>query len=375
MITVVAAAQSPWLAAGWIVGHQAAPPGLVKPAMRRSPFGGRLPATPAASEPAPTQEEAPLDAWSAFCARLEGTQDDASTTTKSGVRAPRQMRRVWRKQLERHRAKPPQATSILGTPEARWLKGAQNPRLMRVVAGEARGRRLESPATLLRPMMSKVREAMFSTLGTLGVFGATRRVRVLDAFAGSGAVGVEALSRGAAFAAFVDVSSEACAVAERNAATCGYDSQRCRAFTTTAEAALAGAVLRRPPTTTTSGTTGIPYSGGGRPHPPPKVVGAGTEKFDVVSLTPPYEEVSYPALLRAVASSPVVNDDAVVVVEYPVELGTLPPVAGDNGELVGLRNRRYGRTVLAFYAFKPTGALPFHFHRDEFLEDPRRKRR
>jgi 16S rRNA (guanine966-N2)-methyltransferase len=70
---------------------------------------------------------------------------------------------------------------------------------MRVIAGSAGGVRLKIPPHDLRPSMDKVREAAFSALGEL-VFDA----RVLDLFAGSGAYGIEALSRGAAEAVFVD---------------------------------------------------------------------------------------------------------------------------------------------------------------------------
>ena len=72
---------------------------------------------------------------------------------------------------------------------------------MRVIAGEARGRRLEAlPGTeITRPTMDQVKEAMFSIL-QFELEGA----RVLDLFAGSGQLGIEALSRGAGFCTFVD---------------------------------------------------------------------------------------------------------------------------------------------------------------------------
>lgn len=90
---------------------------------------------------------------------------------------------------------------------------------MRVVAGTARGRRLEAPAgSSTRPTADRVREATFNALGSLGaVEGAT----VLDLFAGSGALGIEALSRGAASATFVDEDARALAVVRANLATAG----------------------------------------------------------------------------------------------------------------------------------------------------------
>lgn len=88
---------------------------------------------------------------------------------------------------------------------------------MRIIAGEARGRRLFAPDGLdTRPTQDRVRESLFNILGPL-VPGA----RVLDLFAGSGAMGLEALSRGAAFAALNDFSRAAVKVIERNAALTG----------------------------------------------------------------------------------------------------------------------------------------------------------
>ncbi len=75
---------------------------------------------------------------------------------------------------------------------------------MRIIAGEAGGRPLKSPPDGVRPTMDRVKAAIFSSLGEL-VPGA----RVLDLFAGSGGMGIEALSRGASSATFVD-SNERC---------------------------------------------------------------------------------------------------------------------------------------------------------------------
>src|SRR5207244_6503840 len=77
--------------------------------------------------------------------------------------------------------------------------GARARAVMRVVAGAFRGRRIEAPrGRATRPTADRVREAVFSILGPVNDY------RVLDLFAGSGALGLEALSRGAAEAVFVD---------------------------------------------------------------------------------------------------------------------------------------------------------------------------
>lgn len=93
---------------------------------------------------------------------------------------------------------------------------------MRVVAGSARGRRLVTPPGLeVRPTTDRVREATFNALGSLdAVVGA----RVLDLFAGSGALGIEALSRGAEHVTFVDRSAAALDAVQANLRSCGLGS-------------------------------------------------------------------------------------------------------------------------------------------------------
>ena len=85
---------------------------------------------------------------------------------------------------------------------------------VRVVAGDLRGRRIESPVgDATRPTTDKVREAVFNALGSLDVVDGAR---VLDLFAGTGAMGIEALSRGAAHCVFVESDRAALAVLRRN---------------------------------------------------------------------------------------------------------------------------------------------------------------
>lgn len=91
---------------------------------------------------------------------------------------------------------------------------------MRIIAGEWRGRRLQAPPGMdTRPTADRVRETLFSMLTSrLGSF---EGVRVADLFAGSGALGLEALSRGAAFACFVESDARAAAAIKANAVALG----------------------------------------------------------------------------------------------------------------------------------------------------------
>jgi 16S rRNA (guanine966-N2)-methyltransferase len=90
---------------------------------------------------------------------------------------------------------------------------------MRVVAGELRGRKIEAPeGKTTRPTTDKARQATFNALGSAGV---VIDAHVVDAFAGSGALGIEALSRGAAHCTFIERDRDALEVLKRNIDTLG----------------------------------------------------------------------------------------------------------------------------------------------------------
>ena len=93
--------------------------------------------------------------------------------------------------------------------------------VVRVVAGDLRGRRIESPTgDATRPTTDKVREAVFNALGSLDLVDGAR---VLDLFAGTGAMGIEALSRGAAHCTFVESDRRALEVLRNNLRTLGLE--------------------------------------------------------------------------------------------------------------------------------------------------------
>lgn len=90
--------------------------------------------------------------------------------------------------------------------------------MTRIVAGTAGGRRIEVPRTGTRPTSERVREALFSSLESTVQLGGSR---VLDLYAGSGALGLEALSRGAARAVFVEADRRAAGLLRKNVAALG----------------------------------------------------------------------------------------------------------------------------------------------------------
>jgi 16S rRNA (guanine966-N2)-methyltransferase len=134
---------------------------------------------------------------------------------------------------------------------------------MRIVAGEWRGRTIDAlPGLATRPTADRARETLFSMLASrLGSF---EDLRVADLFAGSGALGFEALSRGAASAAFVESDSSAAAILNRNAQKLGAD-ERVRI--------LRGSALALPP----------------------------SESFDLVFADPPYGPGSGSAVVQSVS--------------------------------------------------------------------------
>lgn len=108
--------------------------------------------------------------------------------------------------------------------------------MTRIIAGTAKGHRLQVPRTGTRPTADRVREAMFSSI-TSWLSARSRtwsQVAVLDLFAGSGALGLEAASRGAALAVLVERSERAAALIRRNAAACRLEQVRVLAASATA---------------------------------------------------------------------------------------------------------------------------------------------
>jgi 16S rRNA (guanine(966)-N(2))-methyltransferase RsmD len=174
---------------------------------------------------------------------------------------------------------------------------------MRVIAGEWRGRALKAPTWEgLRPTSDRLRETLFDVLGP-----SVRGARVLDAYAGTGAIGIEALSRGAAHVTFVERDARACRLIEQNLVSLG------------AEPRTRYAIIR------VDFADGRASLGGGA--------------FDLVIADPPYTADAAARALDAAAT--LAGPDTTVVIEHakrhapPAECGGLALkrtiVAGDSG--------------------------------------------
>lgn len=178
----------------------------------------------------------------------------------------------------------------------------------RIIAGAARGARLEVPGAGTRPTSDRVRESLF---GALEALSAITGARVLDLYAGSGALGLEALSRGAVSADLVERGRQAAAVTRRNAAVVakagGVSAARVHEGTV-------HAFLQR---------------------------SAGP--FDLVFTDPPYDLDDATMTADLVALAPLLAPDAVVVVERARR--STPPDFGAAG-LELFREKSYGDTTL-----------------------------
>lgn len=178
--------------------------------------------------------------------------------------------------------------------------------MTRIVAGTAKGRRIEVPPRGTRPTADRVREALFSALESrIDLSGA----RVLDLYAGSGALGLEALSRGAAHVTFVEADRQAAQVVRQNADALGFPAVR------VARAKVATLLA-----------------------------GEADGRYEVVLADPPYEVDTerLRTVLELLATHGWTDQGTVVVVERGAQSGELPWPQ----PWTSLHTKRYGDTAL-----------------------------
>jgi 16S rRNA (guanine(966)-N(2))-methyltransferase RsmD len=183
---------------------------------------------------------------------------------------------------------------------------------MRVIAGAAKGRRLRTlPGRAVRPTADRVKEALFSML--LSRFDLSGAV-LLDLFAGSGALGIEGLSRGAARAVFVEQDHRARRVLADNLAACGFG----------ARSRIVGRPVRQAII----------------------ALAADGNRFDGVLLDPPYGQALADTALSQLAAADLIAPGGWVAVEH----GAADAVDECYGSLRLTAARRYGKTAVALFA-------------------------
>jgi 16S rRNA (guanine(966)-N(2))-methyltransferase RsmD len=187
---------------------------------------------------------------------------------------------------------------------------------VRVIAGSAKGRTLRAaPGRKVRPTSDRVREALFSILGSrFDLEGAT----LADLFAGTGALGIEALSRGAGRVVFVESDREALRVLSSNLRALGF-ADRAEVLATPVEHALCLLARRR-------------------------------ARFDGMLLDPPYRQGLLEAALTSLARLDLLTPGGWVMAEAHVET----PLAEEYGVLRLTAVRRYGKTALALFVARPS---------------------
>jgi len=183
---------------------------------------------------------------------------------------------------------------------------------MRVIAGHLKGRRLRAPRGYgVRPTSDKVKGALFNIVGER-IAGA----RVLDLFAGTGGVGIEALSRGAAHVLFVEDDPDAKAVLSANLAACGLSKPQAETWARGGVSSLLSHLKRH--------------------HVDP---------YDFVFADPPYRHAPATRLLRPFLGGLALKPDGWLVIEHHrFDAPTAP-----EGSMTHIRDCRYGETVLTFY--------------------------
>jgi len=187
---------------------------------------------------------------------------------------------------------------------------------LRIIAGDLRGRRIRVPAgETVRPTPDRVREALFSILGP-----ELSGLEVLELYAGSGALGFEALSRGAVRATFIESDDAVRAVLSRNADDLGL-AGRCRILAGSVETLLREGSAR----------LGGPYG--------------------LVLADPPYSAPAGKELLRALEKPGLLGPAARVVLQRD-RRSVLAENAPRPGGLVRVRTTHYGRNCLEFYVFQ-----------------------
>jgi 16S rRNA (guanine(966)-N(2))-methyltransferase RsmD len=180
---------------------------------------------------------------------------------------------------------------------------------MRVIGGVARGRRLKVPkGQSVRPTAARVKEALFNILPR-----DFSGVRVLDLFAGSGNVSIEALSRGAEKTILIDESPRSVAVIRDNLDRLGL-SERAEVWTVPVFRAL-------------------------------KKLAKSRQRFDLIFLDPPYDRGWVETSLKAIAQYDLLSESGIAVAEHSPHEAVEPQY----GNLVLNDQRRYGDTLLSFF--------------------------
>ena len=183
---------------------------------------------------------------------------------------------------------------------------------MRIIAGKAKGRKLKATklaqGKAVRPLTDQAREALFNILGA-----SVPDSYFLDVFAGTGAVGIEALSRGASRAIFVEVNKRVVQVIRENLELTGF-ADRAEVYSVDAIKAI-------------------------------KILDSKNARFDIIFLGPPYDSPLLEVAIDKISQDSLLKEEGILVAEHRAK-----QVIGEVfGKLKKVRSNRYGDTILSFY--------------------------
>lgn len=179
---------------------------------------------------------------------------------------------------------------------------------MRVISGVAKGKKLKSPKGKIRPLSDQAKEALFNILQNKVI-----DCYFLDLFAGTGSVGIEALSRGATLSIFVELDKKAVQVIRENLQNCGFTD---RAEVYALDVIRAIKILKRK-----------------------------QAKFDIIFMGAPYGSPNLEKTLHELSDGALLKGKGIVVAEHRKQ----HRLEESYGSLKKLRDARYGETVLTFY--------------------------
>lgn len=178
---------------------------------------------------------------------------------------------------------------------------------MRITGGSAKGQIIKTlPGLMVRPTTDKVREAIFNMLAPHYV----NLNRVLDLFAGSGALGIEALSRQAQWTDFVDQNDKCCQIIKQNLKKTGF-ADKAHIYRCTVAKSLTFLC----------------------------------EKYDLVFLDPPYSDTSLGSLLNDIGNSQLISVDSMLIASH----ASRSPLDRQYACLSRIKEKRYGDTCISIY--------------------------
>lgn len=181
---------------------------------------------------------------------------------------------------------------------------------MRVISGKYRSIKLNSlEGMTTRPTTDKVKESLFNIISSTDM-------KVLDLFAGSGGLGIEAISRGASHVTFIDGSSSAIKVIKENINKCKIESEKYSLYKNDYLRAL-------------------------------KILAKKEEKFDLIFLDPPYKKGLLDVALKNLVDLNLLNEDALVVCEYSSE----ESIVYNNDRLNLYKEKQYGSINISIFEY------------------------